>query len=457
MERKAVSLFELTEKIRLVIEKELITTYWVVGEISELRVNSNGHCYLELIEKENDKIIARIRATIWSYSFRMIKPFFETSTGQALSEGIKVMVNVSVEYHELFGLSLNIKDIDPTYTLGEMARRRQEIIRQLEEDGIIDMNKSLNFPILPRKIAIISSETAAGFEDFVNQLENNSYGYKFYYKLFKASMQGEKTSDSIISALDKIYKCNDFFDLVVIIRGGGSKAELSSFDNYWLAFNIAQFPLPVLTGIGHERDQSIADIVAFESLKTPTAVAEYIIEKMEQAENEIDILHNEFKDVIANLLEEKYDYLNNLSTQFVPFVKKKLSQNYVSLNFKVNKLKFASQTVIESNFGNLDFFRQRAVSSAKNCLEKKNSSLNNSGNGFRASLVGFFRQQKSELDKATYFADLSNPIKILEKGYSITLRNGKPLRSKAEVEVGDLLQTRVKDGLVFSKTIEKND
>lgn len=455
MERKAVSLYEFTGKIKNAIENELNDGYWIIGEISELRINQNGHCYLELIEKEDQKIIARIRATIWSNTFRMLKPFFETTSGQSLSEGIKVMVKASVEFHELFGLSLNIRDIDPAYTIGDMAKRRQEIILQLEDDGVIDMNKSLYFPLIPRKIAIISSETAAGYEDFVNQLENNPYGYKFYHKLFNAFMQGEKTGDSIISALDRIYRCDNFFDVVVVIRGGGSKAELSSFDHYWLAFNIAQFPTPVLTGIGHERDQSIADIVAYQSLKTPTAVADFLIAKMEDTENELNQTHIDFKDAVKYLLSENNITLNRLSSQFFPFVKNKIGLHNISLDYKMNRLKLTSINVLEMEEGFLDMFLHKTKISLHNSIKDRRHTLSMATTILRSSAIKMINTQTHILEKAEYFSELSDPINILEKGYSITLKNGKPLRSKLDVVPGDELQTKLKDGLVFSKTFEK--
>jgi len=272
-----LTLSELNKQIGDVLESAFPKGVWVVGEISELKENRNGHCYLELIEKQGIEIVARSRATIWSYTYRMLKPYFETSTGQLFTSGIKILVQVSVEFHAAYGLSLNIKDIDPVYTVGDMAMQRREIVDRLKTEGVFEMNKELQLPLVPQKIAVISSATAAGYQDFVNQLDNNKQGFVFYIKLFQATMQGTETAPSIMAALERIFGYDDFFDAVVIIRGGGATADLSSFDNYDLAYFVTQFPLPVITGIGHEKDDTIVDLVAHTRLKTPTAVAEFFI------------------------------------------------------------------------------------------------------------------------------------------------------------------------------------
>ena len=288
---------------------------WVIGEISEINIHSNGHCYLTLIEKgeSEDRIVAQARATIWSYTFRMLRPFFETTTGQQLTDGIKVLLQVSVEFHEMYGFSLNVRNIDPAYTLGDQALKRREIIRRLTDEGVLTMNKELELPLVPQKIAIISSPSAAGYEDFMEQLANNGNGYKFYTKLFPAVMQGNQAEQSIVEALDRIYPYEDFFDVVVIIRGGGSQVDLSCFDNYNIAYHITQFPLPVLTGIGHEKDDSIADLVAHTRLKTPTAVAEFILDGVAAFEERINLMQQETISLVENRMEEEKSLLEDLT------------------------------------------------------------------------------------------------------------------------------------------------
>ena len=289
MDIKSYSLFELTQFINSVVKVNFEEAIWIRAEISEFREHSNGHCYLEFIEKDShtDTLKAKIRGNIWVNTYRMIKPYFEENTGQTLKAGLKVLVAVTVEFHDVFGLSLNVKDIDPTFTLGELAKRRQEIIRLLEKDGVIDMNKGLQIPVLPQRIAIISSATAAGYDDFCNHLDNNSEGFVFYKKLFPAIMQGDQAADSIIEALDKISYHIDKFDVVVMIRGGGATTDLACFDSYELASHCAQFLLPVIAGIGHQRDLSIVDLVAHTSVKTPTAAATLLIDTIQNAETNI--------------------------------------------------------------------------------------------------------------------------------------------------------------------------
>jgi exodeoxyribonuclease VII large subunit len=302
-----ISLLELNRSIQEKIKLNFPESLWVVAEISELKINRSGHCYLELIEKDaiNENIIAKSRATIWAYTFRMLKPYFESVTGHELASGLKILIQVTVEFHALYGFNLNITDIDPSYTLGDLARKKAETLRKLEEDGIIHMNKELAFPIVPQKIAVISSETAAGYQDFVHQLTNNKYGYKYYIKLFPSLMQGLQAEESIIDALERIFKNEHFFDIVVLIRGGGSQADLNCFNNYLLAANVAQYPIPVLTGIGHDKDESIVDMVAYQKLKTPTAVAEYIIEKTLDFEQRIDFYKERIYDIAMDFIHHQ--------------------------------------------------------------------------------------------------------------------------------------------------------
>ncbi len=286
MKESQLSLLELNQLIKDTLDDAFATPVWVKAEISEMTVNRTGHCYLELVDVDpsSKEVLARARATIWSYSFRMLRPYFETTTGQSFTQGIKILVSVKVEYHPVYGMSLNIRDIDPSYTMGDMARKRREIIVQLQEDGVYDMNRELELPLVPQRVAIISSPTAAGLQDFMDQLNNNQRNIQFYTKLFPAVMQGTETAGSIINALELVFQYEDFFDVVCIIRGGGAQLDLASFDNYELAYHVAQFPVPVITGIGHDKDETVIDLVAHTKMKTPTAVAEFLINGAETFE-----------------------------------------------------------------------------------------------------------------------------------------------------------------------------
>ena len=288
----ALSLYDLNVLVRRSLEQCLPDTYWIQAELSDVRTNSTGHCYLEFVQKDarSNSLIAKARGTIWSNVFRLLKPYFEEATGQAFVSGIKVLVQVTVSFHELYGYSLTVQDIDPTYTLGDMARRRKEILKQLEEEGVLLLNKELDIPRLPQRVAVISSSTAAGYGDFCHQLKNNPGGFYFYTELFPALMQGDRVEESVLVALDKINSRLESFDVVVIIRGGGATSDLSGFDTYLLAAACAQFPLPVITGIGHERDDTVLDSVAHTRVKTPTAAAEFLIGCMNDAAEELEML-----------------------------------------------------------------------------------------------------------------------------------------------------------------------
>ena len=310
--REALSLQELNFAIKEAINDALPQRCWVRAEMSDVRANaSSGHCYLEFIDKDekSGQIVAKARGTIWARTFQMVKSYFEKETGQSFVSGLKVLVNVSVEFHEVYGYSLSVHDIDPSYTLGDMVKRRKEIILRLQKEGIFELNQDLPFPLLPQRIAVITSPTAAGYEDFINQLTENEYGFPFYIKLFPAIMQGEKTSESVIAALDKIFPHARLFDVVVIIRGGGSASELSSFDSYPLAANCAQFPLPVITGIGHERDDTVVDMVAHTRMKTPTAVASFLVECMVREASRLRELEQSiYDDVMAQISPSKISF-----------------------------------------------------------------------------------------------------------------------------------------------------
>ena len=407
----SITLSELTNQIQQVIRSNFDTPQWIRAEISELRENPGGHCYLELVEKDDasDALLAKTKATIWASTYRMLKPYFESSTGQSLRAGLNVLVSVTVEFHGVYGFSLNIRDIDPTFTIGEMAARRLKIIRQLEEDGIVDMNKEIPFPVLPQRLAIISSSTAAGYGDFCDQLKNDSSHFAFYPKLFSAVMQGDQAEASIVSALEKIYEHIELFDVVVIIRGGGAITDLACFDSYELALNCAQFPLPIVSGIGHQRDISILDMVANSSVKTPTAAAELLISVLQNAENRMSSVVAD----IHHLVKNKIDIENRLINQ----AQMRIKQTLRSWVLQKGHL--------------LDRQRNRLQSSIRMQLLKQNNKL-------------------SLLEKNI---ETHSPQFLLKHGYTITTLNGKRITSSKQIKSGDQIRTYVGDGDFESQII----
>jgi len=433
MEEKA-TLFDLNKRIRNSIEQTFTDSYWVIAEISELKINNSGHCYLELIEKDpdQDKIIARARATIWSYTFRMLKPYFETASGISLDKGIKILVKAKVTFHEQYGLSLNILDIDPGYTLGDMERKRQEALRQLEKDGVLEMNKQITFPIAPQRIALISSETAAGYKDFMNQLLSNSYGFKYYVKLFPAIMQGDEAIQSNIKALDKIYLHLNFFDIVVIIRGGGSKSDLSCFDNYNLAYHITQFPIPVLTGIGHEQDTSVADLAAHTKLKTPTAVAGFIIKQTNSLNQYLEEVQTTVISLVNDCLQNKHEQIADLSRKLV-----RIGNNVLVINSK--------------NLARLSYSFEKRTN---RFLQIKKDFLKYSQSALKSFSGKFIIEKKHYLHIALKTINYMDPKKVLERGYTLTYHNGTIIKNGSGLSLGDLITTKFKKDEVSSK-VEK--
>ena len=432
--KQTYSLSELTGEIHDVLKEAFPDTYWVRAETSDVHINSaSGHCYLEFIEKDtqSNQIIAKARGAIWAKTFRMLKPYFEMETGQHFTSGLKVLVRVSIDFHEVYGFNLNVVDIDPSYTLGDLVRKRQEIIRQLQEEGVFTLNKELSLPALPQRIAVITSPTAAGYEDFINQLFYNKAGYPFYVKLFPALMQGEKTEESIIAALERIDAHRELFDAVVIIRGGGATSDLNSFDSYLLAANCAQFPLPIITGIGHERDDTIIDLVAHTRLKTPTAVAAFLINCMDQAAEQLSLLQQALCTDTLSILNEKKQTLQRIGTLLPATVNNRIERNRSALNSLASKLPAITSSLLERNKNQLELMHQRIRTTVSNRLLKESR---------------FIELQEQ-------FIRMASPDYILKRGYSLTLREGKILKSVKEVKSGDHITTRFSDGEIESEVI----
>ena len=429
--KEALTLWELNNRIRESLSMDFPDVYWVRAEMSDVRVNaSSGHCYLEFVEKnqQTGQMVARVRGTIWARTFRMLKPYFEEETGQVFGSGLKVMVKVSVEFHELYGLSLTVLDIDPSYTLGDMARRRMEIIRQLKEEGVFTLNKELPFPVLPRRIAVITSPTAAGYEDFMRQLEENERGFPFYTKLFPALMQGERTESSVIAALERIYRHQSLFDVVVMIRGGGATSDLNSFDSYLLAANCAQFPLPIITGIGHERDDTVVDMVAHTRMKTPTAVAEFLIACMEKEADELENLEGRLVSLVSDTCSCQKNYLQLLTTRFPSLVMSR----------------------IERDRSNVRTISGRLPVVASGLLTRQRSNLENIKLRLRNGSVTRLSDSTRFIQLTEQFIKMASPEYILKRGYSLTLREGKIVKHAKDLRSGDALITRFMEGEAVS-------
>jgi exodeoxyribonuclease VII large subunit len=456
--RSIKKLSELNLEVQSLIHGHFPENIWITAEISEIKINSAGHCYLELIEKDQstDKIKAKARATIWSFTFRMLKPYFESATGYELKQGIKILISVKVEFHEVYGYSLNITDIDPTYTLGDIERKRQEIISRLQKEGVFNMNKELALTPVPQKIAIISSETAAGYKDFINQLDNNPFGYIFYHLLFPGIMQGDQAESSIIQAFERIFKYSDFFDAVIIIRGGGSKSDLATFDNYNIAYYITQFPVPVLTGIGHEQDETIADMVAHSKLKTPTAVAEFLINRVNEFEQLLMQSKIDLEKITGNILNQYQKNLNLLQQRIISIISIRMQSHSDRLTHFFDKIKSATAGLLTKLNLQYQHHVRNFLPAVKNRLSFHSIMLDN-------LIVSLGNKVDKLLDMNNKHLDLLyqrntdlDPQNILERGYSVTTFNGKSLKESKDVQKGNIIETRLYKGSLASEIKEVN-
>lgn len=458
-DRRVLKLSDLNMEVQRIIHDNFPDNVWVIAEISEIKINASGHCYLELTEKDPDteRIKARARATIWSFTFRMLKPYFETTTGYELKAGIKILVSVKVEFHEVYGYSLNITEIDPTYTLGDIERKRQEIIARLQKEGVINMNKELSLPLVPQKIAVISSETAAGYKDFINQLEKNPYGYQFYCFLFPSIMQGDQAEASIIRAFEKIYHHEHFFDAVALIRGGGSKADLSTFDNYNIAIHITQFPLPVLTGIGHEQDDTITDMVAHMKLKTPTALAEFLVGRAHDFDQMLFNAESKLTRLVDSLIGYNHKLLAASRERFIAMINMQTEHEKQNLRSYPEKIGTVTSRLLETLSVNIRLSSRHFTSTSRTFLRTYALLLNNLISPLHPAVHNYFERKKNQIDLYHHTNMGMNPYNIFERGYSITLLKGKPLRDTRYVNRGDIIETRLNKGALTSEVREKRN
>ena len=388
-----LTLSALNSHVRAAIEEQLPLRYWVTGELSEVRTASNGHCYIELVERNETtgELLAKARGTIWSRVYSLLRPYFLEQTGSNLTVGMRVMLQVKINFHELYGYSLDVCDIEPAYTIGEIARHRMLIIKRLTDEGVINLNKELPFPLLPKRIAVISSATAAGYGDFCDQLRNNPYGFNFSTALFAAPMQGGKVEEGIISALNAIAGDIIPWDVVVIIRGGGATSDLAGFETYDLANNCAQFPIPIITGIGHQRDETVLDMVAHTAAKTPTAVAEILIHSMLEQAERVAYLQQVISQATTRCITDERHRLQNI----------------------LHRLPNAAMLMLQQQHHRIELYKER----------------------LRAY----------------------SPDNILAQGYTLTLCRGRIVKSVDDIGQDDVIVTRFADGEALSEIIEKRN
>lgn len=453
---EAVSLLQLNRLLKEGVKKLFPEPFWIIAEISEIKINRNGHCYIDLIEKEpgSEAIVARMRATIWSYTFRVLRPYFESTTGYALGEGLRVLVKATAEFSELYGLSLDIRDIDPSFTIGEIEVKKQKIVQRLIDDGIFEMNRQLILTGIPQYVAVISSPTAAGLQDFLNHLQGNNQGYSFALRLFPAVMQGERTSESVIAALDSIYNSGIPFDVVVIVRGGGAQAELDSFNSYPVGAHICQFPIPILTGIGHDKDETVADMVAWQNFKTPTAVADFLVDQLEKFERGLYVFGEEVREIINERISSESQQLRSLGLsarkllrKWQERVVKSIFVHQRSIEAILNQTLQRSSRRLEILKGNL---RQRILSNISNQhLFLQYLRMTTKTRGKSAVL-----QKEASITRIEADLAAANPAEVMLKGYSMLFAGGKRVRSVYGLQPGDSITNVLSDGSIAG-TIEE--
>lgn len=424
-----LSLYELNQLVRETIDVSMPDEYWVEAELAEVR-EVRGHCYMELVQKDvsSHTPVARASAKCWRSRWMLVGPYFERMTGRRLCAGLKVLLRVHADFHEAYGFSWIVTDIDPRFTMGDLARRRQEIIRILRQEGVLELQRELSLPMFTQRIAVISSENAAGYGDFCNQLLHNDYGLHFTVQLFSAVMQGEQVERSVIAALDRINADADAFDAVVIIRGGGATSELSGFDTLELAENVANFPLPVITGIGHERDESVLDLVAHTSVKTPTAAATFLIDHLATVLQRI----GEAQEAVTRIVGQRLAIERMRIDRFA---------SVIPMQFSV--VKTSREAHLDNLFATLIAAVRQHLAAAEHRLAALSA-------GLPPVAERLLTVEQHRIDLLAQRVEAVDPVQLLNRGYSITLHNGRSVRDARSLRSGDEIETRVAHGTIWS-------
>lgn len=425
-----ITLQEFNNRIKRLLADPSVMNCWVVAETTDVRINQ--HCYLQLLEKnpKTGATVAKIKAIIWGNQFRFLNARFKQVTGRDIGNDMKIMVCLSVNYSPQYGLTVVINDINPEFTLGDMERQRQEILNRLTQEGIIGQNKTVPVPPVLQRIAIVSAAGAAGYGDFMKQLTDNKYGVCFYPCLFLATMQGVKTVPTVLAALDKVEQNQHLFDCVVIIRGGGGTEELNSFDNYDLARRVATFPLPVIVGIGHERDITVLDYVAGIRVKTPTAAAEHIILQA------------------ANALA----HIGDLSNQVVSIARDYIARAKEQLSYYAGNLPIMAQRIIDTNTLRLQNFTQNIPLHVQRRIEGENAQLARQKDAIKNAVAQVKMKETMRLEALGDKIELLSPRKVMARGYTLTTCEGKIMTDAAQLEAGKLVTIHFRDGKVVAGT-----
>ena len=432
----------------------LLQGTWVLAELSDFRVGAGGHCYMELIEKDSrGTTIAKMRANMWANTAAAVMPRFQAATGRNLASGLKVMMYGSATYHPNFGFSFSIADIDPSFTMGDLERLRREILMRLHKEGVLTRNKELPVPIAPQRIAVISSPTAAGYGDFINHLNSSAERFVFYPVLIPALMQGDKTASSVLEALDYIESCVDLWDVVVIIRGGGSTTDLNGFDDYELARRVATFSLPVVVGIGHERDRTVLDDIAAVRCKTPTAVAGWLTDSLREAWNKAALLTEKVLDDAAEIVKAEYGRFMNLEALVPVMVQKRVADHRLRLADIAAAIPGNATRILTSARSKLDTTLQLIPMTVANRTNVERTHLDYIEQNLRREIVSKIEKESRHLESIGSVVSAIDPASTLRRGFSITRIDGKAVTSASEVAEGSVVETTLMQGVIKSRVI----
>ena len=453
-EKQVFTLQQVVRSIKKTLEDRYTQNYWVKAEMHKLNKYPSGHAFPELVQKDDNKIVAQITGTIWKQQLERINTKFIEVVKEPMKEGTTLLLLVKINYSETFGLGLQILDIDPSYSLGELQKQREETLRKLAKEGLLNLNQKLHFPLLPKRVAIISADSSKGLSDFLQVLQENEKSYFIFTHLFNAYLQGDVAVQSIISALKKIKRVKDHFDIVIIVRGGGAEVGMTCYNNFELCKAIAEFPLPVLTGIGHSTNLNVAEMVSFRNEITPTKLAEFLLQTFREFEQETKRLNREMIAHSLQLIDKtKQDFngqvrvFKHASLRFTDSLKNELNQQIIELKNTTRYFLKNENDAILSLKNDYRIVTKEIITAERNTLSLISKPI-------KGSLLHFFARKESDLEQLEKTVNILNPSNVLQRGYSLTLLNGKILSAKNKPNKGDLIESKTNSLTLFSR-VEK--
>lgn len=458
-DRQIFSLVEVTKSVQKTITERYKSAFWIKAELNKLNYYSHsGHCYPELVEKSEGKVIAQLRSILWRDDFMKVNQNFLKVFKEPLKDGIKILFLAKINFDSTYGLSLQIIDIDPSFTLGDLSREKLETIDKLKAEGIFELNKTRTLPLLCKRIAIISVETSKGYADFLNILDKNEWNYNFFHLLFPSILQGEKAVDGICSQLKRIEKVIHHFDAVIIIRGGGADIGLSCFNNYHLAKAIATFPIPVLTGIGHATNLTVSEMVSYQNAITPSKIAEFLLQKFHNFSQPLQRAKQTIANKAKNLLILERSKLQAEIKFLQTVAKSRVAQDQQAIVVFKNQMKVQSEVLIKSNRSNLDFIQEKIIRNAKFRIAENFQILNQATNKLKISTYLKIEKERLQIVNFQQTFKLLDPSNILNRGYSITRLRGRVITNSDGLKMGDTIETQLAQGKITSTFKEiKND